>query len=192
MISSLYNALVHVPIHPKTPGEPVATPVERLAHIFSAAFFVLIYARLCWRAARNPSRINTIPYLIRWMALVWLLYCIIGSPWFWPWYLVTFFGLYALVESTTKWKKGGIIRIPVAVRLLAFSMLSLYCLYTWAPAHTSLPGLYGFVWEDLRGLWVWAIPLLAVFWPSLSMLAKLPQICKTLLLQKAKAPVLRG
>lgn len=191
-LSQLYNALMHVHIHLKTPGEPAATPIERLAHIFSAAFFVLIYARLCWRAACNPSRINTIPDLIRWMALVWLLYCAIGSPWFWPWYLVTFFGLYALVESTTKWKNGGIIRIPVAVRLMAFSMLSLYCLYSWAPGHISLPGLQGFVWEDLRGLWVWSIPFLAIFWPPLSILAKLPQICVTLLLQKAKTPVLRG
>ncbi|HEX6478314.1 MAG TPA: hypothetical protein VF043_05680 [Ktedonobacteraceae bacterium] len=191
-LSQFYNTLAHVRIYLNAPGEPIATPMERLTHIFSAALFVLIYAILCWRAARISSRINTIPGLIRWMALVWLLYCVIGSPWFWPWYLVTFFGLYALVESTTKWKNAGIIRIPLIVRLLAFSMLSLYCLSAWAPAHISLPGLQGFVWGDLRGLWVWAIPLLAIFWAPLSLLAKLPQLCKGLVLQKVKAPVLRG
>jgi hypothetical protein len=118
------------------------------------------------------------------MALIWLLYCIIGSPWFWPWYLVTFFGLYALLEATTE--KSQTI-IPIAVRLLAFSMLSLYCLYSWAPAHNSLPGLPGLSWGDLRGLWVWAIPLLAIFWPPLSSLVNLPRLSKIIFLQKARA-----
>ncbi len=189
LLSQLYNALAGVRTHLNAQGEPAATPIELFTHIISAALFVPIYALLCWRATRNSTRIHTIPRLIPWMALVWLLYCLIGSPWFWSWYIVTFFGLYALIESTATWNNGSITRIPIAVRLLAFSMLSLYCLYTWAPAHTTLPGLNGLTWEDLRGLWPWAIPLLAISWPTLCTLAKLPQLCRGLLLQKAKALV---
>jgi hypothetical protein len=191
-LSQLYNAIAGVAIPLNATGEPTATPIELLTHILSAALFVPIYATLCWRATRNPSRINTLPGIIRWMALVWLLYCLIGSPWFWPWYMVTFFGLYALIESTAQYNNGSIKRIPVALHLLAFSMLSLYCLYAWAPAHTTLAGLGGFYWVDLRGLWVWAIPLLAIFWSPAGALAKLPQLCKALLPQKTKAPALRG
>jgi hypothetical protein len=120
------------------------------------------------------------------------LYCALGSPWFWSWYLVTFFGLFALVESITPWNNWRAQRLPLAVRLLVFSMLSLYCFYAWAPAHTSLPGLPGFAWGDLRGLCIWAIPLLALYRPPLRTLAKLPQLCKALLPQRARAPALRG
>jgi hypothetical protein len=189
-LTHLYNAIVARLGFPL--GAAIGSPAEHLTHTLSLLLFVLLYGFFYRRIMRVPGGISTISGLIRWMALVWVLYCAIGSPWFWPWYLVTFFGLYALVESTTRWNNRGIIRIPVAVRLLAFSMLSLYCLYTLAAANSPLPGLPGFVWEDLRGLWVWAIPLLAIFWPVLCALAKLPQLCKGLLLQKAKAPVLRG
>jgi hypothetical protein len=191
-LSQFYNTLARVPVQLSASGEPTATPIERLTHIVSAILFILVYAILCWRATRSSSRFNTIPGLIRWMALAWLLYCALGSPWFWPWYLVTFFGLFALVESITPWNNWRAQRLPLAVRLLAFSMLSLYCFYAWAPAHISIPGLPGFVWGDLRGLCIWAIPLLALYRPPLRALAKLPQLCKALLPQKARAPVLRG
>jgi hypothetical protein len=185
-LSQLYNSLAHVPVQLSASGEPSATLIERLTHIVSAILFVLVYAILCWRSTRSSSPINTIPGLIRWMALAWLLYCALGSPWFWPWYLVTFFGLFVLLESTTPWNNWRAQRILLAVRLLAFSMLSLYCFYAWAPAHTSLPGLPGFVWDDLRGLYIWAIPLLALYRPPLRILARLPKLSRILLLQRAK------
>ncbi len=144
--------------------------VENLTHLFSLGFFIMLYAWLCWHTMRQQAqKLQTLPGLIRWMALVWLLYCFVGAPWFWPWYLVTFFGLYALVESVPAQKKlfsglPGIQhmpRIPLAIRLLAFSMLSIYCFYVWGVHSSYVPGLSGFSWSFLRGAWAWAIPLLA-------------------------------
>ncbi|HCJ34318.1 MAG TPA: hypothetical protein DHV65_08470, partial [Ktedonobacter sp.] len=43
--------------------------------------------------------------------------------------------------------------------------LSIYCFYAWAPQNSFIPGLPGFQWTDLRGLWAWVIPLLALRWP---------------------------
>src|SRR5216684_1882224 len=136
--SHLYNSITHIT---STHG-----PSEGVTHIIGMASFAFVYLILCWRAIRAPKRINTIPGLIRWMALVWLLYCAIGSPWYWPWYLVTFFGLFALVEATHTRKEWSFsfLRLPLATRLLAFSMLSLYCFYTWGPLDmdfttTSIP-----------------------------------------------------
>ena len=140
--------------------------IEMLTHLLSISFFVIAYGFLCWRAIRQPAKkLQTLPDLVRWMALIWLLYCAIGTPWFWPWYLVTFFGLYALVESIPPQGKTffGFPRIPLAVRLLAFSMLSIYCFYVWGVHSSFVPGLSGFSWSYLRGLWAWAIPLLAFF-----------------------------
>lgn len=143
--------------------------VEMLTHLLSISFFVIAYGCLCWRAISRPARkLLTLPDLVRWMALIWLLYCVIGTPWFWPWYLVTFFGLYALVESIPTRGKPffGLQNIPLAIRLLAFSMLSIYCFYVWGVHSSYVPGLSGFSWSYLRGLWAWAIPLLA-FSPNL-------------------------
>jgi Dolichyl-phosphate-mannose-protein mannosyltransferase len=138
--------------------------VEMLTHLLSISFFVIAYGLLCWRATSQAAeKLQTLPDLVRWMALTWLLYCAIGTPWFWPWYLVTFFGLYALVESLPTRGKTffGLQNMPLAIRLLAFSMLSIYCFYVWGVHSSYVPGLSGFSWSYLRGLWAWAIPLLA-------------------------------
>jgi len=110
---------------------------------------------------------KTLPSLIRWLALAWLLYYVFGAPWFWPWYIVTLFGLYALVEATSEVDTllFGIVRLPLAMYLLAFSMLSIYSFYTWGPYASYIPGLPGFQWAFLRGLWAWTIPLLALRLP---------------------------
>ncbi|MBA2677204.1 MAG: hypothetical protein H0U76_02220, partial [Ktedonobacteraceae bacterium] len=105
--------------------------------------------------------------LIRWMACAWLLYCAIGSPWFWPWYLVTFFGLFALLEATDPLlhvrmgMRSGY--LPLLARLLAFSMLSVYCFYSWGLYATMLPWPPALRWAYFRGLWAWAIPFLLLF-----------------------------
>jgi Dolichyl-phosphate-mannose-protein mannosyltransferase len=140
------------------------TPSERLTHTLSIATFVLVYAILCWQAIRNSAYINTLPKFIRWMAVVWLLYCAIGSPWFNPWYLVTFFGLFALIEASSEHNTllFSFLQLPLAIRILTFSMLSLYCFFTWGPMHTFLPLLPGFMWSYLGSLWIWILPLLAL------------------------------
>ncbi len=138
--------------------------VETPTHLLSTGFFVIIYVLLCWRAIHQPAKkLLTLPDLVRWMAIIWLLYCAIGSPWFWPWYLVTFFGLYALVESTPSQEKPlfGLPDMPFAIRLMVFSMLSINCFYVLSVHSSFIPGLPGFSWSFLRGLWAWVIPLLA-------------------------------
>ncbi len=161
-LSRLYQSSVYA----HTPSlAPIAyVQSVRVTHTTSIAIFVLVYAVLCWRAIRGPVRINTIPNLIRWMALVWLLYCALGSPWFWPWYLVTFFGLFALIEVTSKRERWSyyFLQLPLATRILVFSMLSLYCFYTWGPSHTFVPLFPGFLWNYLCGLLIWILPLLAL------------------------------
>ncbi len=168
-LSHFYNsvaALFGAPL-----AADIGSPAESFARIVSLLIFVGLYALCCWQALRSRTRLQTPIGLIRWMALVWLLYCAIGTPWFWPWYTAIFFALFALLESVEaeKWKEQplfGCIRLPLAVRLLSFSLLSLYCFYTWAPYATMLPGLPGFRWAYLRGLWAWLLPLLfAVRWP---------------------------
>jgi len=143
---------------------------EHFTHILSIASFIIIYGLICWRATRAPHRIDTVPRLIGWLVVVWLLYCLMGSPWFWPWYAITFFGLYALVEATDKPDLVfyNFLQLPLAARLLTFSLLSLYCFLSGGPMTTVIPGLPGFVWAYLRGLWVWAVPLLALCCSSIA------------------------
>ena len=159
-LARLYNALAadfgqHVVAY------DLQSPSVNVTHLLSTSIFVIIFAVLCWRAIRVPESINSISGLIRWLALVWLLYCAVGSPWFWPWYLVTFFGLYALIEATSRWS-FNFLRLSLVVRILTFSMLSLYCFYTWAPLRSSVPGLPGFFWTEFRGLYVWMVPFLVM------------------------------
>ncbi len=139
---------------------------ENSLHTASLAIFAAGYCILCWQMYTR-HRLQTPLQLLRWMAVAWLLYCAIGAPWFWPWYTVTFFGLFALIEAvdTETWHKQAsyaVSSIPQAVRLLAFSMLSLYCFYTWAAYNSTLFLLPGFRWAYWRGLWIWLLPLLAL------------------------------
>ena len=166
----LFDALTFFhPAHMKLPFN-YASPSEHLAHTGSMVLFVLVYLLLCWIALR-PGRVDTLPKLIGWMAVSWLLYCFIGSPWFWPWYLVTFLGLFAILESLhpQSWI-AGLFKLPLAVRLLTFSSLTLYCFYTWSAINTTLPGHPAFAVSYLSGLWVWLLPLLAlqIPWRQLS------------------------
>ena len=116
-----------------------------------------------------PRSINSISSLVRWLALTWFAYCLLASPWFWPWYLTTFFGLLALVEAdTTSWRDSwlSLLDIPLTVRILAFTMLSVYCFSGWAPYTSFIPGIFGMQWQYLRGLWAWFLPLLTLsFYP---------------------------
>jgi len=161
-LSHLYKGIMHGNAYSPTLAKPTAS--DMLTHTMSIAIFVLLYAILCWQAIRHPASIKSIPHLIRWMALVWLLYCAIGSPWFYPWYLVTFFGLFALLEasSTRQQWSFSFLQLPLATRILAFSALSFYCFSTWGALHAFLPFPRGFLWNYLCGLWIWVLPLLAL------------------------------
>ena len=194
----LYNSIITDLGFPRPPLDGSAA--ENVSHTLSIGLFVLLYALLLWQALRSLQALRTFPSLLRWLALVWLLYCTVGTPWFWPWYTVTFFGFYALVAATQQEDvsfpgiqsvfknliptreiptcrnlpggyQGGFRisskRLSLAVSLLAFSMLSIYCFYAWAPHDTYIPGLPDFQWAYLRGVWAWLIPLvplLALWW----------------------------
>jgi hypothetical protein len=159
-INRVYDILTF--FNPATLRHGAVSPSEHLTHTGSMLLFALIYLVLCWVALR-PGRVDTLPKLIGWMAGSWLLYCFIGSPWFWPWYLVTFFGLFAILEALQPdtWV-FGIFKLPLAVRLLAFSSLTLYCFYTWGALNTGLPGYPTFDLAYVRGLWIWILPLFAM------------------------------
>jgi hypothetical protein len=182
-LSHLYNSIVAAFGLPL--GDAVGSPAEHFMHTLSMGVFVLIYAALFWQILRSPDSLRSIYGLIRWMAITWLLYCAIGSPWYWPWYLITFLGLYALIEASKPaqayieeefllqtGKQPGITRIfqrfqnillhPGVVRMLVLSMLTLYCFTTWGPLHSFAPGLPGFQWSYLDGAWAWLLPLIGL------------------------------
>ena len=160
-LTHLYNAIVARLGFPL--GAAIGSPAEHLTHTLSLLLFVLVFCFLCWRIIRVPGSISSISGLIRWMAMLWLVYCVIGSPWFWPWYMVIFFGLYAVIEASSDrpyvFLNG--LSWPLMVRLLTFSMLSLYCFISWGPQHSFVPGLPGFLWSNFGGLWLWLVPVLA-------------------------------
>ena len=182
-LSHLYNSFVAALGFPV--GAPIGSPAEHFVHTLSIGLFVLLYAGLCWQMLREPGQLRSIHGLMRWLAITWLLYCAIGSPWFWPWYMITFFGLYALFEAAKpaqvyleeaftepKSRQASISRVflrfqttllqPGVIRMLTFSMLSLYCFTTWGPLHSFAPGLPDFQWSYLAGVWAWLLPLLAL------------------------------
>ena len=170
--SRVYNGitpLFGVPVAPE-----VGSPIETIVRALSMGLFVICYIFLCARAFFTKQQLQTPVQLIRWLALIWLLYCALGTPWFWPWYTIPFFGLFALLEAVDwdEWQTHPWLRIlhlPLTVRLFAFSMLSLYCFYTWAPYNNMLPGLVAFRAAYLRGAWAW----LVVFLPLVSLLIQL-------------------
>ncbi len=182
-LSHLYNSLVALLGFPV--GAPIGSPAEHFLHTLSLGVFVLIYVALCWQAICTPHSLRSIHGLVRWMATVWLFYCAVGSPWFWPWYMVTFFGLYALIESSKPAQSyiaeqfampsigpadltrrfvqlQDLLLRPRVVRLLTLSMFTLYCFATWGPVHSLVPALPGFQWSYLAGVWGWVLPFLAL------------------------------
>lgn len=140
----------------------IGSPAEAIMHYLSIALFALLYAALCWRWLRRDAATVRLPDLLRVCAVAWLLYCILGTPWFWPWYAVTFFGLYALVQATSDSRQPLLVfsleMPPLAIALLSFSLLSIYCFYAWPLDATYIAG---FKLAFFRGLWVWGLPLLA-------------------------------
>ncbi|MBE3558162.1 MAG: hypothetical protein IMW89_02930 [Ktedonobacteraceae bacterium] len=172
-LSQLYNGVM--PLLGLPGGTEIGSPAEKLLHTASQALFVVLYAALLLRTLLPSYHLNSYERLVSWMASAWLLYCALGAPWFWPWYAVTFFGMFALVvaiKSTSRQKPEPAqserdLQVLLTTSFFAFSLLSLYCFYTWAPFVSFMPGLSHFRWAFLRGLWVWLLPLLA-FLPRLA------------------------
>ena len=160
-IGQLYNAILRFFVHTSIPD--VGSQAERITHMLSVGLFVLAYVLLCMQALVQ-RRLSSPLQLIRWMTTAWFLYCLLGAPWFWPWYAVTFFGLFALVEAsateqTSLWGRVGIV---FAVRIFAFTLLSSYCFVSWGVYNSFVPLLEGFRWAYLRGLWIWLLVLLLI------------------------------
>lgn len=135
----------------------VGSAQEIFTHKISDVLFIIAYGALCVWTFFKSERIATFPALVRWLALAWLLYCLVGSPWFWPWYMITFFGLAALSMALSEDGRSlaGWIDLRAAFFLLSFSLLSVYCFSTWGPALTGIPPLAYFAASRLRGLWAW-------------------------------------
>ncbi|GCE13329.1 glycosyltransferase family 39 protein [Tengunoibacter tsumagoiensis] len=162
-LSRLINSLAHFVGAPV--AEEIGSPAENILHTLSLVFFLGSYGLLCWLALFSSLRLTTPIRMIRWMTLAWFLYCVLGTPWFWPWYAITFFGLFALLAMVDRdlWQKQPFLHsfsLSVSVPIFAFSLLSLYCFYTWVPYSTMIPGIDGFRWAYLRGLWTWGVLLI--------------------------------
>jgi hypothetical protein len=155
-VGHLYNALANNLGYPL--GETIGSPAERITHTLSLGLFLVAYVFLCYRIIRDRTGVNSLRSMIGWMAVVWLLYCALGSPWYWPWYIVTFFGLFALIETDARYTSHSM--ATYFVRLLSFSMFLIYCLNSWGPNHSFIPGFPGFEWSYLNGLLIWIIPLI--------------------------------
>ena len=183
-INSIYEVMIRIYTH--FSGTFVSSDlsqgsvIERLSHQFSVVVFMIIYVLVCIKCLRVSHYTSTLPTLIGWMAFIWLLYCVVGSPWFWPWYTTTFFGLIAVLGAS--YSPPAVVgpssnvfderNRTLFTRVLAVSLLSVYSFGWWAP-EAGLPLFPHLRWMYLRGIWIWLPPfvtlyLVAYLWPWLS------------------------
>ena len=151
------NGIVHLLI-----GRTL-TIFGQITHTASIIIFVFIYGLLCLRTMYRQHRLYTPLHFIRFSALVWFLYCALGAPWFWPWYTITFFGLFALLEATQEfpWQARtflGALTIPRATRLFTIGVFGIY-LFGAQPLASFMPDFFPMRWAYFRGLWTWIVPL---------------------------------
>lgn len=151
------------------PNVDVGSPQEIRTHQISFVLFALVYAALCAWFLLKPDHTGSLSKLVGWMALVWMFYCLVGSPWFMPWYMVTFFGLAALLISMSSANRAmlGPLRLPIAVCILSFSMLSFTWFNTTALTETAIPGVPLIRLSSLGELLIWLVLLAALHYPSL-------------------------
>jgi hypothetical protein len=160
--ADFFNAIAHLLTGYTVPRQS-PFPAEQVTHTASMAFFVFIYGGLCLRASHEHHRLSTPLQLIRFLTLIWFLYCILGAPWFWPWYTITFFGLFALLEATQafSWQADtfwGTLTLPRAIRLFTIGVFGLY-LFSGQFLNIAVPGLSPMRWTYFRGLWTWLTPV---------------------------------
>ncbi|BCL78189.1 hypothetical protein ccbrp13_06540 [Ktedonobacteria bacterium brp13] len=128
--------------------------IEIYSHWVSDLFFVLIYLYACIRCLRQPRMMRTPLALLSWLNFVWLAYCFIGSPWFWPWYVILSISLLAIIEACQydgrfiPFTFGGLPVGPIG-RALSFSTLGLYVLWIF---YGLLPG-YGLSYVSSQLVW---------------------------------------
>jgi hypothetical protein len=148
------------------PDANIGSPPEIKSHLLSMVLFGLTYVAASAWFLFLPNRINRLSGLVGWMALVWLIYCIVGSPWFMPWYMLTFIGLIALLMgmSSTDEPMLGPLYLPTAMYTLSFSMLALYCFNSYAP---SITGILHLSVGSFRELLDWLVLLAAIRFPTL-------------------------
>lgn len=165
LIALVYNNLLgkSVPFV----SNDVGTPAEILSHRIALFCFIVLYSGIILWYITHRHHMNTLPALIRWMALTWLLYCLVGSPWFWPWYICPFLGLGVLVMSLVGTDASLFrgLRLRPAIFWLTFSMLCMYCFFTWIPHRSTIP-LTPIHWGSITGLWAWIFLLLALNIPT--------------------------
>ncbi len=156
----LYNAIAYLFGAPLAPD--VGSQAEHIAHTVSILCFALAYVFLCWQALFSRHRLSSLPQLIRWMAITWFVYCLLGAPWFWPWYAVTFFGLFALTQVSMSTERQ--MSLSIIMGIFAFSLLSVYGFFPWGIYNSFVPFLEGFRWAYVRGGWVWVPVLILLLW----------------------------
>jgi Dolichyl-phosphate-mannose-protein mannosyltransferase len=161
-LADFFNAIAHLLTGYTVPAQ-TPFPAERFTHTTSTIIFLLIYGMLCLRAIYKQHRLYTPLQLFHFLTLIWFLYCMLGAPWFWPWYTITFFGLFALLEATEAlpWQADtfwGTLTIPRAVRLFTIGVFGLY-LFSGQFLNIGIPGFSPMRWNYLRGLWAWLIPV---------------------------------
>lgn len=160
-ITVFVNGLISDIARTKLP--PLGTsPIERVTHLFSLLSFVIVYLSFIIYTLRHLGPLKNFFGLVRWMALAWLFYCILGTPWFWPWYTVSFIGLYTLLEACPENQKTlfDYLWTPEVTRSLAFTALTIYCFFSWAPQNLMIFSIPGLSIGGLRGLWLAALPTL--------------------------------
>lgn len=159
-LDHLYNSVAQA--MGAAPAVDVGSPAEIFLHRFSLFVFVVLYLFMLWRIIFRQRGMHTTLQLISWLTWSWLLYCAVGAPWFWPWYLALFFGFFALLEIAADPPLPDYLLL--AVRVLACSMVSLYIFFTWGAFKIYFPLLPNFRWSFWRGFWAWLLPLGVLGW----------------------------
>jgi hypothetical protein len=134
---------------------------EIYTHSISTIIFCVGYCVIIVRSLLLPHVIKSQPAFLSWLALIWLLFCVLGSPWFWPWYCVILFGLFALLEVYYGYNAQvpfvfGRLNTTLFGLALSISLFSLYCFGNLAQTSNQLQ----LSW--LGGGWIWGLPCLVL------------------------------
>ena len=160
-INSFYELMTHM--YARLTGvslyhtEDVGSPLEVMSHYVSDALFASGYVILCVYAFVRPRYVHTSVAFIGWMACVWLYYCLVGVPWFWPWYLILLFGCLAVLESVQGSQKdipftlSGNLNIALFSRALTVSLFGFYCLWNFNGR---------FHYQYMNSVLIWFVPML--------------------------------
>jgi hypothetical protein len=168
-INSIYELAVNV-IHALGLAslrhtEDHGAPIEVYSHWVSTLFFLLVYLYACIRCLLQPRLLRTPLSLLGWLNFVWLAYCFIGSPWFWPWYSVIAIGMCAVIAACQDEGMRNRCCIPFVFTELNMGLVGLVisfsslCLYIFWTFYGLFPNYkLSFVSNQV----VWLLPLIVV------------------------------